>query len=484
MSAAFDDATAQAEQVRTGQATPEHLLAAALARINALNPTLNAVVIPTYERAAEEAADLPPDGPFRGVPYLMKDLTLTTKGDLTCQSIPGIRRHGHQGEFDSYYIRRMRQAGFVLAGKTNLPQMGLSYTTEPACWGPARNPWNTRYSTGGSSGGSCAAVSAGMVSVAHANDGGGSIRVPASHCGVIGLKGSRGRVSAGPAVNASDDVSGLASEMCVARTARDVAAVLDIVGGRNPGDTYAAPPPRKPYVLELDQRPATLRIGMLLNDPTGADEVAPCVASTVLEVGRYLETHGHVVSEQYPRALRHGPWPEPMRRALPVVLYREIERWSRRIGRELGPGDFENPSVWERAQASTSVGAADYAAGVDSLRYRAREIEQWWFDGWDLLVCPVTPYPPQELGLPIDDHRLMSGATFTVPFNISGQPAVSVPVGFTPDGLPIGVQLVAAYGREDLLVQLISLLEKHYRWGDQHPGLDARQPDDRCQEES
>src|SRR5919106_3364557 len=248
------DATAQADLVRAGEVSPRELVEASIERIEALNGDLNAVIHPLFEQALETE---PVDGPFRGVPFLLKDLACHSAGHPFHEGMTFLRDLGWIEPEDTWLARRFREAGFVLVGKTNTPELGILPTTEPRAHGATRNPWDTSRSTGGSSGGSAAAVAVGMVSIAHANDGGGSIRIPASACGLVGLKPSRGRTSLGPD---GYSVGALAVEHVVCRTVRDAAGLLDATAGRMPGDPYVAPPPRRPFVEEIGADPGRLRV--------------------------------------------------------------------------------------------------------------------------------------------------------------------------------------------------------------------------------
>src|SRR3954466_5987162 len=242
------DATAQAELVRSGDASPLELVDAAIARIEKLNGELNAVIHPLFERARTHARNLP-DGPFRGVPIVVKDLDGMLAGAPYHAGNKLLKARNYIAPTTSYIFEKLERAGFVIVGKTNTPEFGLMTTTEPEAYGPTHNPWNTRYSTGGSSGGSAAAVASGMVPLGHAGDGGGSIRVPASHCGLFGLKPSRGRVSLGP--EEAESWAGLVARHAVTHSVRDSAAVLDALQGYMPGDWYTAPPPARPYTEEV-----------------------------------------------------------------------------------------------------------------------------------------------------------------------------------------------------------------------------------------
>src|SRR3954447_23643153 len=269
------DATAQAELVSSGEASPTELVDAAIARVEALNPELNAVIHDLSEEGRQAAAGELPDGPFKGVPFLFKDIGAALAGQPFHLGSRVLKEVDFRIPVDTYLGQRFRDAGFVTIGKTNVPELGILPTTDPVAYGPSKTPWDTSRSTGGSSGGSAAAVASGMVAVAHANDGGGSIRIPASCCGLVGLKPWRGRVSRGPEFTAVDDM--LVAELCVSRSVRDTAAVLDAVHGRAPGDPYVAPAPTRPYTDELEADPKGLRIGLMTQQPVQAGVVDPAV---------------------------------------------------------------------------------------------------------------------------------------------------------------------------------------------------------------
>jgi amidase len=459
----FLDATAQAQLVRDGEVSPAELVEDAIARIDRLNPELNAVVIPLFEKARHEARTAP-DAPFRGVPYLLKDLALVSKGDPTSQGMAGAKAAGYRADHDSFFVERMRAAGFVLLGKTNLDELGMGTSTAPAAWGPTRNPWDRSRSPGGSSGGSAAAVAAGMAAAADGTDAAGSIRVPASHCGVVGLKPSRGRVSVGPDVFC-DSLAGIAAEMCLTRSVRDAAAILDVVAGHRPGDAYSAPVPARSFADAPGADPGRLRIGVLTADPAGEASVDPGWDAAARATADALADLGHDVADGFPAALAHGGAPE-FGLAMAVVATRALEVWEQRLGRPLTEDDVE-PATWGAAQFGRTVTGTQYAAGVDALRGRAAEIERWWEDGWDLLLTPTVPGPPPPIGEPPPADPLV----FTSPFNATGQPAISLPLHESADGLPIGVQLVAAFGREDVLLRVAAQLEQALPWADRRPAL-------------
>src|SRR5437868_13607857 len=253
------DATEQARLVRDGEASPVELASEAIARIEELDPQLNAVIHPLFDEAREAAADELPDGPFRGVPFLVKDLSCYMKGVPVHEGMRVLKEADYRSDHDMVIAKRFRRAGFVTLGRTNTPELGILPTTEPVAYGATHNPWDLERSPGGSSGGSAAAVAAGIVAAAHANDGGGSIRIPASHCGLVGLKPSRGRVTLAP--DFGDALGGLVAELAVTRSVRDAAGILDAVHGPAPGDPYAAPPPSRPYTDEVGADPGRLKIG-------------------------------------------------------------------------------------------------------------------------------------------------------------------------------------------------------------------------------
>ncbi|MEV0620503.1 amidase [Nonomuraea sp. NPDC050404] len=461
----FIDATAQAALVREGQVTPLELVEAAIERIERLDPQLNSVVVPLFDKARKEAAGAQ-DGPFRGVPYLLKDLGPTSAGDTYSAGSAGMRAAGYRASGDSYFVQRMRAAGFVLVGKTNVPELGLAATTQPAAWGACRNPWDTGRTTGGSSGGSAAAVAAGLVAVAHGNDGSGSIRNPAAQCGVVGLKPSRGRVSQGPPARGLDaTMGGLVADHCLTRSVRDTAAVLDVVSGRRPGDWFAAPTPQRPFAQEVGIDPGRLRIGVL-TDGAGVEQ-----AEVTRRVADVLADLGHHVADGHPARLRELAGEV----ILPVVLTAlaaEAEHLETLAG---GPVELE-PVTRMLLEYAKGITGAGLSAAMGTLREVAGDVERWWEeDGWDLLLTPASgvgqPLLEEMAATPEQPFPPLSDplTRFLMPFNATGQPAISLPLGTTSDGLPVGVQLVAAYAREDLLLRVSAQLEAALPWAGRHP---------------
>jgi amidase len=352
------DAVAQAELVRTRKASPAELVDAAIDRIERVNPKLNAVIHRFFERAREQARDgALPDGPFRGVPFLLKDLFGHTQGDPMHFGARFLKESDFRVPHDSYLAGKFRAAGLVFLGRTNVPELGILPTTESDAYGPARNPWNPEHSTGGSSGGSAAAVASGMVPAAHANDGGGSIRIPASECGLVGLKPSRGRTSFGPDIGVG--VGGLGAEGVVTRTVRDTAALLDVAQGYMPGDPYTAPPPARPYRDEIGASPGRLRIGVMTTSPAGSTAVHPECLRAAEQGGRLLAELGHTVDAGHPDALDDLEVGRHFSVMYAVQLVGTMTFFERLAGRPLGPSDFD-PFNWALSELGRGLSVAQY----------------------------------------------------------------------------------------------------------------------------
>jgi amidase len=467
------DATAQASLVSDGEVTPLELLEAAIERIERLDPHLNAVVIRWFDHARDVAAGPLPDGPFRGVPFLLKDLWAHYQGQLLSNGCRIVKDTATPSPADTTLVARFRAAGLVTAGRTNSPEFGSLPTTEPEAWGPTRNPWDLSRSPGGSSGGAGAAVAAGMVPIAHASDGGGSIRIPASACGLVGLKPSQGRITLGP----FRDESNLGVELCVSRSVRDTAALLDAVHGPGIGDTVIAPAPARPYMDELTTSPGRLRIGLLDHNPRGGDVHADCVAA-VHAAGRLLESLGHIVEPAFPAAMSDNSFGQKFSAQWSTNMGAACARIEDAIGRPLEPGDIELVNQVQ-ADFARRFSAVDLAmAQAAAVEFR-RAIQSWWTEGWDLLLTPTLALPPVPIGAFANNPEspmiplVAAGAfvPFTPAFNASGQPAISLPLHWSADGLPIGVQLVAAYGREDILLRMAAQVEVAQPWAHRIPNL-------------
>lgn len=475
------DAVAQAELVRRGDATPLELVDAAIERVLALNAELNAVIHPRFEAAREEAAGELPDGPLRGVPMVLKDLDGFSAGDPYHGGTRHLRDLAFRASHDSYLIRRFRQAGAVIIGRTNTPELGLQPTTEPQVYGPTRNPWDPTRSTGGSSGGSAAAVASGMVPLGHAGDGGGSIRIPASECGLVGLKPSRGRVSLGP--EAGEVWGGLVARLAVTRSVRDTALVLQCAQGAMPGDPYTAPPPSRPYTDEVGADPGRLRIGYTVTPPDPSVTTHPDGVTAVQRTVAILEQLGHHVEESRPAVWADSALQEQVSanfiNAFAVWTASELDVLGRLAGAPFTAEGVE-PGTWAVAELGRTIGGAQYLEAISFIHSYARKQAEWW-EGFDLLVTPTIPEPPPPLGQftstpenPLNGlFRAAAIVPFCAPFNMSGQPAMSLPVHGNDAGLPIGVQLVGAYGREDLLLRVAAQLEQAMPWADRVPPVHA-----------
>jgi amidase len=465
------DAVGQADLIARGEVSPLELLDAAIERIERIDPVLNAVVIRWFDHARDTARTTLPDGPFRGVPFLIKDLFAGYAGQPITNGNRALKKEGAISAADTTLVSRFRDAGLVIAGRTNSPELGSVPTTEPLAWGATHNPWDISRSPGGSSGGAAAAVASGMVPFAHASDGGGSIRIPASCCGLVGLKPSQGRISLGPI----RDETALSVELCVSRTVRDTATLLDAVRGSAVGDTVMAPPPVRRYVDELGAEPGRLRIGLLDHHPQGG-VVAPECAAAARSVATLLESFGHTVEQAWPQALEDTSLRVHFATLWCTNMGVGLRRFEEQIGRPLTADEFE-PVNRVQAEVAAHFTAVDYALAFSAATHFRRALQAWWADGWDLLLTPTVAELPLPLGTIGNDpdnplaavERAFQFIPFTPPFNMSGQPAINVPVEWTDAGLPVGVQLVAGYGREDVLLQVASQLESAKPWAHRTP---------------
>jgi len=469
MTTLLPDATGLAALVRSGQASPAELVDEAIARVERLDPTINAVIHERFDAARAEASGDLPDGPFRGVPFLVKDLGCEMAGEPHTQGNQALKDADVRAAHDSYLYEAIRGAGFITLGRTNTPELGGTITTEPEAFGPSRNPWNTDHSTGGSSGGSAAAVAAGMVPMAHASDGGGSIRVPASECGLVGLKPSRGRISQGPKVG--EGWAGATTDGVVSRSVRDTAAMLDVMSGRRTGDPYIAAPPTRPFADEVGVDPGRLRIG-LAPSHAGVTTDTECEAA-VEATGALLESLGHHVEMAHPEAFFDAAFSRHFVTIVAVATAVDFADMGTSIGRSITEDDVE-ASNWLMGSIGRAVPAADYIASVNWVHSWSRRLHAWWND-FDVLVSPVIAVPPPPIGWLSDPElgteRLTSILQFTAQFNVSGQPAMSLPLHWSSDDLPIGVQFVGPIDDEALLLRLASQLEAAAPWADRVPPL-------------
>ena len=469
------DATAQAELIASGQLSAREAVAAAVDRIDRLNPTLNAVIWLDPEAALARASEIDDAGtagslPFGGVPFLIKDIGANQAGLPYWLGNRALKNIDYRAAVDTELGRRFREAGLVTVGKTNLPELGSSPTTQPLSCGPTNNPWDLERSPAGSSGGSAAAVAAGLVPIAHANDGGGSTRLPAAWCGLVGFKPTRGRVPNPPVVSRST------SELVVTRTVRDTARLLDAVCGPTQADLYRVAPPARPYADELGADTRPLRIGVLTD--AGLHEVDDACVAAVMATTAALEAAGHGV-EQVGADVLLGGDSALNGRLWMAGLTRRVQEIAELVGRPLTPDDVE-PYNWAAAERGTTMTASEWTAAEQAQQNWVMAVNAW-MASYDVLVMPTTPAAPMRTDElePPEDKPWQIGRVFgrigalTIPFNVTGHPAISLPLGTTEDGLPVGVQLVAGMEREDVLLRLASHLEQAMPWADRRPPVHA-----------
>lgn len=470
----FLSATEQAALVRNKEVSPVELVDDAINRIEKLNGELNAVIIERFDKARAEAAGELPDGPFRGVPMVLKDLDGASKGDPHHCGMKWLKDMNWTEEADTFSIANLRATGGVFVGKSNCSELGLVPTTEPEAYGPSRNPWDTTRSTGGSSGGTAAAVASGMVPIGTAGDGGGSIRIPASECGLVGLKPTRGRVSLGP--THGQLWSGLVVRGVLTRTVLDTAVALDAMSKPAVGEPYYAPPFERPLAEEVGRDPGKLRIGFTTKAPAGMAQTQADPIAAVQEAAGLLESLGHSVEESSPDALYNTDIANYAIHLISGPLAQELDHWEKKTGKKVDLDQLElGTKVF--VDMSAQALARDYIDAVEQVHLLSRKVQQWWADGFDLLLTPTIPEPPPGLGQfaateenPLNAMlRSSSIVSFVAPFNLTGQPGISLPLHWNEAGLPIGVQLVASYGREDVLVRIASQVEEAQPWKDKRP---------------
>ena len=462
---AATDALAQAALVREKQITARELIDAAIGRIERLNPQINAVVTACFERAQEQAARPLADGPFAGVPTLVKDLTAFEGTRLTFGS---VCFSDYVAPYTHEVVRRLERAGFIVLGKTNTPEFGILPTTEPRLHGPTRNPWNLAYSAGGSSGGAAAAVAAGMVPVAHASDGGGSIRIPASACGLFGMKISRGRNPEFP----EPTWHGFGIQHCVSRSVRDSAAVLDATHGPAPGDRWWAPAPARPYLQEVGAPAGRLRIAFTTTDFLGRRAHPECVAAAE-STARLCEALGHHVEEAAPQ-IDGNRLTEAFLFLWGVGVAASMKEAARLMGQTAGADVFE-PITRGFAGLAVNREPADVGLAWRPL-LQIGYIMARFLQTYDLLLTPVLARPPVPLGtisqeMPFDAlvALLVEYVAYTPVANVTGHPAMSVPLSWTRDGLPVGSHFTGRFGDEAMLFRLAAQLEQARPWAERRP---------------
>lgn len=464
------DATACADLVANGEVTPLELVEEAIARIEKFQPRINAFTATMFDQALEAARSDLPEGSFRGVPFAVKDLGFQIKGSPTYEGNAVLKEMDFRSPTSSVIGKRIAAAGFIVMGKTATPEFGAQPTTQPLAFGPTRNPWDLERSVCGSSGGSGAAVAAGMVPAAHASDGGGSVRQPASWCGLVGLKPSRGRMPR-PGVT-----SRLGTELALTWTVRDTAGILDALHGATPGDLFSAPAPVRPYVTEVGAKVDSLRIGLMTQVDLAAVEVHSEAMRAAENAAALLESLGHHVELGGPDRLFDEEFLNRAELDYSVRMRATFHALWRHIRREPKKDDVE-PYTWARMEETKDVYAAEHIRSTAWLHAYSNRMISWWRD-FDLLLTPTTGEPPELLsGLEVDPddpyeidvRRFARIRCFVRPFNVTGQPAISLPTHMTPDGLPQGIQLIAAPYREDLLIRVAAQIEEAAPWASRRP---------------
>jgi amidase len=470
--AAYDryDALGLAELVRDKEVSAAELLETAIARVEAGNPRINAIVHKLYDQARQAVAAGLPLGPFTGVPFMLKDLGAFQKDVPT--SFGSRFFDGFIAPVDATITERYQAAGLVVLARTATPEFGVNASTEPVMHGPTRNPWDTARTAGGSSGGAAAAVASRMLPAAHASDGGGSIRIPASCCGLFGLKPTRARNPSGPLVG--EGWSGMSVGHAVTISVRDSAALLDATHGPAPGDPYPAPPVARPFLDEVGADPGRLRIALVTAPPDGTPVHPDCLAAAE-SAARLCAGLGHIVEPAVLPAI-----PPIFDGATGIIIFANLrnalEQRGRALGRAPGPQDFERVT-WQMAERGGRYTAVEYAAAVQTIHGIGRTIAPF-FERYDVMISPTLAQPPVALGhldMMLDDldtftERLAAFMPFTPLFNITGQPAASLPLHWNAQRLPIGVQFAGRFGDEATLFRLASQLEAAAPWRDRRPG--------------
>jgi Asp-tRNA(Asn)/Glu-tRNA(Gln) amidotransferase A subunit family amidase len=465
------DGLGLADLVKRGEVEATDLLETAIEAQAKIDPKLNSIVIDLQDEARNAVADDLPDGPFRGVPFLLKDLHLNMKGVRTTN---GCRFFADAvSDHDSELVKRYRAAGLVIFGKTASPEFGVTTSTESVLFGRTHNPWSLEHTAGGSSGGASAAVAGGILPLANASDGGGSIRIPASCCGLVGMKPSRGNVPFGP--DAGEGWSGMSTIHAVTRSVRDSAALLDATGGADVGAPYAAPPKERPYLEELSRTPDGLRIALVTDSFNGTDVHDDCVEAAE-DAARLCESLGHRVE---PITLKVDR--ESLGAATQAIiggnLRATVEHRAATLGRDPGEQDLE-PFTLRMYSAAANVTAADYARAQLAIHAAGRVVGSV-HQRYDLVLTPTMGAPPEKLGvLSLSNENigemvgaLLRSVAFTQLINATGQPAISLPLYWNSAGLPIGAHFIAPLGGEGLLYRLAGQLEAERPWFDRMPSV-------------
>ncbi|MEO0982945.1 MAG: amidase [Pseudomonadota bacterium] len=465
------DALGLAELVRNKDVSPKELLEAALSRAESAQDELNCFSALFPEIAQDQIAKGLGDGPFAGVPYVTKDLGVEIEGAPITNGCRAFT--GHVSQHDSELTKRYRAAGLTLFGQTTSPEFGLTTSTESTMYGLTRNPWNIEHTSGGSSGGASAAVAAGVLPLAQASDGGGSIRIPAACCGLFGLKPSRGRIPMGP--TRTEGWNGLSTVHCVSRSVRDSAALMDATHGIEPGARYAAPPPEETYLAACARDPKPLRIAFWDTAPNGTTP-DPDAAAGVAATTKLLEELGHTVETASP-ALNGDALGKGMLMVISAAMAGVAVEREAALGRPVGEQDFE-PITLRYIEMGKSIPLVEMAHADAAFMTAAIEFERFMdAGGYDLILAPVLSRAPEKLGVlglaPADTDAYTQAVTtfapWCPPFNQTGCPAMSVPLHWTEAGLPLGMMFGGRYGSESLLFSLAGQLERAAPWADRRP---------------
>jgi len=480
------DAIGLGELIKKREIKPVELVEATIHRIEKVNPRLNAVIHKMYDEGLyiaqrcelEMAHGKLLKAHFGGVPFLLKDLIAEYKGTPFSEGSLAVK--GYVSKIDSELVRRQKEGGLIILGKTNTPEFGLLPTTEPVLYGATTNPWNPIITAGGSSGGSAAAVAAGIVPMAHGNDAGGSIRIPASCCGLFGLKPTRGRNPLGPLFG--DLGSGIVHEHAITRTVRDSAALLDLTSGPDAGDPYCAPPKERPFLEEVGRDPGRLKIGFLTSIPEGwslETQLHPDCERAVRDATSLCEHLGHFLQEIVPQDLSYPNLFKRFGVLLSCLAGRFIAYWEAELGKRLTEDHLE-PQTWITYQAGLKRTGADYLGALEDIQRFARKLSNWYVQGgYDLILSPTIGIPPVKLGSfrPVSEDPMnwakMANlfCAFTSVYNLTGQPAMSVPFFWNQDNVPIGIQFAGRFGDEARLFRLAGQLEQARPWADRKPPI-------------
>lgn len=464
------DAIGLAELVKKKEVSAEELLDEAIQRTEKVNGQTNAVVLKHYDEAKAMIEKGLPDGPFTGVPYLLKDLHVLLTGTKTTYGSKFFK--DYVADHNSTLVDRYLEAGLVIFGKTNSPEFGLTVTTEPELYGPTRNPWNLDHSAGGSSGGAASAVASGILPMANASDGGGSIRIPASCCGLVGLKPTRARTPMGP--DRGEGWAGQSISHCVSKSVRDSAALLDATSGFAPGDPYAPTEPSGTFLSANGRDPGKLKIALHL--PTDTVKIDDDVISSIKNTAKLCESLGHHVVEASPQ-----PDNEALSEAIGVIISANValalQQRADALGTEVTPDVVEH--ITYRMYENGKEFSADQYAKATLINHQAGRVLGNFMEKYDLILSPVLAKPPVKIGeidmsspdIATYIERLSSYSSFTGLYNQTGQPSISLPLGFSDNDLPIGSMFTSKFGNDELLISIASQIEKAEPWADKKPPI-------------